>query len=137
MPYATVQDMIARFGEAELLRVTTPEDQPLDTINVDRVTQALTDASSLVDSYLRRKYVTPVAAPTPEIVRATCVLARYDLAFGSQTAPDEQKRLARKEVVEWLEAIGSGRVTLDGAIAFNPDASFARVQDRRRRRSAY
>lgn len=117
MPYATVEDMVARFGEAEMTRLTAAEGELDAGVVTAKVETALAEATGLIDSYLRRRYAVPLAAPVPaEIVRACCVLARYDLAHGEQREPSEQMRLARKEVVEWLAALADGKAVLDGAV---------------------
>ena len=127
--YSSIADMVARFGEAELVRLTTPLGADRVAIDGVRVAQALTDASGLIDSYLRRRYAVPLAAPPAEVTRAAAVLARYDLAFGPDRAPTEETRLARKDVVSWLDGIAAGSVTLDGAVPAG-EASYARTSDR-------
>ncbi|ABS69715.1 protein of unknown function DUF1320 [Xanthobacter versatilis] len=134
MSYATVTDMTSRFGAVEMLRVSVadgllpPEGEPMPT---GRIEQALSDASVLVDSYLRARYAVPVAPPPAELVRAACVLARYDLAHGGDREPSEQMRLARKEVLLWLEKLGSGAASLEGVVPVSA-ASGARTSDRLR-----
>jgi len=113
MPYATVQSMVDRFGETEVLRLSQPEDRTSETIVDAKVELAIADASSLIDDYLRGRYAVPLQAAPDSIVRAACVLARYDLAKGERTEPAEQMRLDRKEVISWLEGIAAGRVNID------------------------
>jgi phage gp36-like protein len=131
MPYGTVTDMIGAFGEVELIRLSAPEGAKLDGIDTARVTTALTNASDLIDSHLRRRYACPLATTPPAINRACLVLARYDLSFGGSTEPSEQARLARKETVEWLGHINAGSVTLEGV---EPASTvvYARTSDRGR-----
>ncbi len=132
--YATVDDMVSRFGEVELLRLSSAdgplpaEGEPMPT---DRIEQAIADAGRLIDSYLRQRYAVPVAPPPAELVRAACVLARYDLALGGDREPSEQMRLARKEVLTWLGQLGLGEASLEGAISLSAGSS-ARVSDRPR-----
>lgn len=134
MSYATVTDMTSRFGEVEMLRVSRAdgvlpaEGEPMPA---DRIVQALADASVLVDSYLRGRYAVPVVPAPAELVRATCVLARYDLAHGGDREPSEQMRLARKEVLGWLEKLGSGAASLEGIVPVSAAAG-ARTSDRPR-----
>ncbi|MDI4664712.1 DUF1320 domain-containing protein [Xanthobacter autotrophicus] len=134
MSYATVTDMTSRFGDVEMLRVCVAdgllpaEGEPMPTA---RIEQALWDASVLVDSYLRARYAVPVSPAPAELVRATCVLARYDLAHGGDREPSEQMRLARKEVLTWLADLGFGRVSLEGLVPVSAAAG-ARFADRPR-----
>ena len=129
MAYAAVQDMVARFGQTEVLRLSAPEGQPLDVIDQDRVNVALADASDLIDSYLRRRYLTPLVTVPQAVLRACCVLARHDLAHGNGLMPTEQMTTARKETVAWLESIRDGKTMLADATP-SGDQSFAQVSVR-------
>lgn len=130
MTYASVDDMVSRFGETEVLRFSAGDGPLPETIIPARIEQALADASARIDSYLRRRYTVPLAAPVPDvIVRAACTLARYDLAMGGDREPTEQMRLAQKDVIGWLEKIASGQATLEGAAPIAP-SSGARSSDR-------
>lgn len=131
MGYATVQDMIDRFGETEMIRLSQPEDRTADTVLVAKVETAIADGSALVDDYLRGLYGTPLTSPPESVVRAVCVLARYDLAKGERTDPTEQMRLDRKEVIDWLKGIAAGLVKIDAPPAGLPgNSGGARVSDR-------
>lgn len=127
--YATVTDMISRYGEVEMIRVSVADGEIPDAVVPDRIEGALDDASRLIDSYLRVRYGTPIQPPPSEVVRAACVLARYDLAHGGQREPTEQMRLARKEVREWLDSIAAGDAALEG-IAPLAGSGGARTSDR-------
>ena len=112
--YSSVADMTARWGEVEMIRLTSPSGAPLLCAPDPAViTRALTEASAIVDSYLRRRYETPVTAVVPEITRAAAILARYDLMFGDDRQPSEQATAARDAVVRWLESIRDGKTLLD------------------------
>lgn len=129
-PYAAIADMISRFGEAELLRNTTPAGREADTIDQVRVIGALAEATDTIDSYLRRRYAVPLSPPPPQIVRVCCDIARADLAnngVGQATKPQLE---ARKAGIDWLKQIADGHVTLDGQVPLNTSTSFARTSDR-------
>ncbi|QHW25649.1 DUF1320 domain-containing protein [Rhizobium leguminosarum bv. viciae 248] len=111
--YATVSDMIARFGETQIIRLSRPEDRTAETVDEDKVNTALADAGALIDGYIRGRYFVPIAAAPAEIVRATCILARYDLAQGENMDPSEEMSKARKDVISWLENIAKELVNLD------------------------
>ncbi|KNY13610.1 hypothetical protein AKG11_28145 [Shinella sp. SUS2] len=111
--YATVADMIARFGETQMIRLSRPEDRTAETVDVDKVMTALADATGVINGYVRGRYLVPIAVPPVEIVRATCTLARYDLAQGEHTDPSEEMGKGRKEVISWLENIAKELVHLD------------------------
>lgn len=118
MPYATLADMQALYGQAEMVRLTAPEgdlDGPVVGAKADR---ALADATAIIDSYLGRRYAVPLPAPIDAgIVRAACTLARYDLAHGEHREPTEQMRAARKDTIAWLEQLATGTAVLPGGVA--------------------
>jgi phage gp36-like protein len=116
--YATIQDMIDRFTEVEVLRLSANGGDLPDLIVDAPVLRALDDATSMVEGYLRRRVSVPLQAPIPaEVTRAVCILARYDLATGGDREPSTQMRNDRNDVVSWLNKIAEGYVTLEGAAA--------------------
>ncbi|WP_270682326.1 gp436 family protein [Aeromonas sp. QDB51] len=58
MSYASVSDMVTRFGEAELLRLAMT---PAGELDDAAITVALQDASALIDGYLAGRYPLPLA----------------------------------------------------------------------------
>jgi phage gp36-like protein len=111
--YATVSDMIARFGDTQIIRLSRPEDRTAETVDEDKVNVALADATALIDGYIRGRYFVPIAVPPAEIVRAACVLARYDLADNERSSPSEEMSKGRADVIKWLEQISKELVNLD------------------------
>lgn len=111
--YATVADMTARFGETQMIRLSRPEDRTAETVDEVKITTALTDATAVIDGYVRGRYLVPIASPPKEIVRAACILARYDLAQGEHTDPSEEMAKSRKDVITWLENIAKELIHLD------------------------
>lgn len=132
MSYASVADMVARFGETEMIRLSQPEDRTAETVLAAKVELALADATGLIDDYLRARYAVPLASIPDSVVRAACVLARYDLAKGERTEPTEQMRLDRKEVISWLQGIAGGDVNIAAPVAASASdgSSGARASDR-------
>lgn len=130
MAYASIQDLIERFGETEMIRLTTPPDQDMDTVQTAPAERALADASAVIDGYLRRRYQVPLDLVPAEIGRACCMLARFDLCLGGNREPSEQVVSARKDTVEWLTKISVGTVLLPLAEVKPGAQSFAQVQTR-------
>ncbi len=131
MAYATVRDMIERFGQTEMVRLTTPADQDLGGIVTEVAEAKLDDASAQIDSYVGKRYQVPMAVPPQVIVRAACILARYDLATGEQREPTEQMRLQRQETIAWLRDIANGNVVLELDEVAPGDESYAQASTRR------
>jgi phage gp36-like protein len=115
MAYATTSDMTSRFGESEILRLSSGDGPLPGAIVEPNVARALDDATAIVESFLRRRYLVPVAQPTADIVRAVCILARYDLSTGADKEPTTQMKDDRAATIAWLKAIADGGVTLEGA----------------------
>ena len=130
MAYAGVADLIQRFGERELIDNTTPEGMPRATIDQLRVSQVLTDASALIDSYLNRRFVVPLEDVPASVVNACCRIARFDLAQTGATQPTENMRTDRQDAIRWLELLARGTVTLDGQTAANESTSWSRISKR-------
>lgn len=115
--YATVTDMIARFGETHLIRLSNPEDRTAETVDAAKVERALSDATGEIEGYLRGYYALPVAAPPADLVRATCILARYELAQGEHVTPSDEMTKGRDDVLKWLREVSSRRVHLEAPLA--------------------
>ncbi len=133
--YASVNDMIARFGETQMIRLSRPEDRVATTVDNVKVETALSDATSLINDYIRGRYLVPIATPPESVVRAACILARYDLAQGEHTDPSEEMSKGRKDIITWLENIARELVNLDVALALSEGpavGSGPRMSDRDR-----
>ena len=77
MGYATITDLIDRYGEEELAqRTDRAAGQTIDSAVIDR---ALEDAAAEIDSSLAARYALPVASVPPLLVRLACAIARYHL----------------------------------------------------------
>ncbi|MGL4938434.1 gp436 family protein [Shewanella sp.] len=77
MTYATIDDLVMRFGAQELEQLA-PGLSP-GSINDALVQAAIMDACAEIDSYIGQRYTLPLAN-TPEImVGVTCDLARFRL----------------------------------------------------------
>ena len=107
MPYATLQDMIDRFGERELGQIA--QGVALEVIDADRVERALADASAEIDGYVGTRYPLPLAPVPALLTRAACDVARYRLY--DDAAPEEVRR-RYEDVARLLRHIAEGTVSL-------------------------
>ena len=112
MPYASVADLTERFGDDEIESLA--QGAPAGTIDTDKVTLAIEDAESEINSYLAQRYAVPVANFPKSITAACCDIARYRL-FAGQAHEDVTTRY--KDRIEWLKSIAKGLVTLGVAEA--------------------
>lgn len=116
--YATVEDMVERFTETQIMRLSDPSNHAAEAIDRDRVEVALRDATALINDYARRYYQVPLTPLSGDqlddsIIRSTCQLARHDLAQSDHTEPSEEMEKAVKKVMGWLEAIGKRLIELN------------------------
>lgn len=115
MPYATLQDLVTRYGRDELVAVTVlnreqdpgPDPDPDETV----ADQALADAAALIDSYLARRYTLPltVDATPPKLQSAACVIARYRL---HDDRASERIRQDYEDQIQWLRDLAAGRTDI-------------------------
>lgn len=128
MAYATVSDMVARWGRDEMIRLSASDEALTEEPVAAAIELALTDATGLINSYLRRRYTVPLSPVPQEVLRACCILARCDLAQGGGKTPSEEMRKQCEGTLRWLRELADGTGGLDVAVA--DTGSGARVQDR-------
>ncbi|MBB4845026.1 phage gp36-like protein [Paucibacter oligotrophus] len=125
MNYATVQDMIDRFGELELIQLTAGAGAVV--VDATKLERMLADAQAHIDGYVGLVYALPLLgcvkpAPTPQqptatelvppplLVRMACDVARYYLY--DQVAPEHEVFVRFKTAQRDLEAIAAGKAVL-------------------------
>ena len=123
MIYATVKDMVERYGEREMVALTDRDGT--GEANTSLLNRAIADAVAFVDGFVGRVYqlplagcaqpVTTVGAPVqyvapPVLTRITCDLARYYLYTD---LPDDHEVTRRhKQVIAELKALADGSTQL-------------------------
>jgi phage gp36-like protein len=122
MQYATVQDLIDRFSERELIALTDKDENA--AINTARAQVALDDARVFTDGYLGQVYRLPLAGcakpglpgnpvervSPPQLTRIVCDVARYYLH--DDLAPEHEVYRRYKDTQAQLQAIAEGRLLL-------------------------
>lgn len=115
MAYATPQDLLERFGAAEVAQLSGRTSGGVaDTAMLAR---ALADAQAEIDSHLAVRYLLPLATVPPLLVMLAADLARYHL--WRQDA-SELVTERYKAAVATLKRLASGAMLLDGAAASQP-----------------
>jgi phage gp36-like protein len=105
--YCTIEKLVSRFGEAELLRIADRDHD--DKIDASVVQEALDDASVEIDAYIGTRYSTPMD-PAPSLLERLCAdIARYRLYDEN---PLEEVDNRYKQAVATLRDISSGRASL-------------------------
>lgn len=105
MMYASAQDMRDRYDNLDMLLLQPDSDAP----NEKKLTQALTDAGALIDSYLSAKYTLPLAVVPQVLAQHCCAIAFYYLL--DQQATD-QARDRYRDALTWLREVKSGSIPI-------------------------
>ena len=108
MAYATKQDMIDRFGERELQRLT--DRAATGSIVDDVLDRALADADAAIDAYIGARYALPLASVPPVLVGTACDIARYRL---QENNPSEVATDRHAQAMRFLMALSRGDAKLD------------------------
>lgn len=111
--YASVADLVEELSAEVLLELTDDADTgSLADPGVQAVsTDALGDATALIDSYAGGRYVVPLT-PVPEIVNKYCTLiAAYFLYLRRGVVPPPVQT-AYDNAVSWLKDLSKGTVTV-------------------------
>lgn len=111
--YVTEQDLIDRFTEVHLAQLTSRNG--VDVIDSAVLERAQSDADAEIDSYLARRYATPITAPFPPVlVRLAGSMVRY---FLHKDEVPETVRKNYEDAISLLKKMASGDVLLAGAAA--------------------
>jgi phage gp36-like protein len=100
MSYASVNDMVIRFGEAKLLRLAMT---PTGELDQAAITIALQDAGALIDGYLAGRYPLPLAHIPSALVPICADIARHRL-YGEQAPEQIAKR--NEAALGFLKGVG-------------------------------
>jgi len=125
MAYATLQDLVDRFGAAELIQRTDRTKVPPEEIDADVVALHLADTDGLIDGYLKGRYALPLTPTPPALRKAACDIARRYIL--DESASDAVRK-AFDEALRLLRDVADGRVDLTVEGEAPPKASGGGVQ---------
>ena len=111
MSYATVQDMINRYPNRDLVQLTN-EDPTATTVNNAPITQALADASAEIDGYIEGRFTLPLIDPPAVLNRLTTDIAMYRMQSLRPLHDLEDARKRYEDAVAMLAKVGAGELTL-------------------------
>jgi phage gp36-like protein len=120
MSYAQEADMVARYGNNELIPLTNPDVVGATAIDANILQGALDDASAEIDSYLQSRYSLPLTTVPLTLVRHCCSIARYLLY--ADAAPEEVRN-RYKDAVTYLTNLSKGLVNIGADPATGPGAT--------------
>lgn len=115
MPYISQAEYLARYGNAETIRIT--DETKSGEVDSAKLSSAIDDASDIVDAYLGKRYALPLLE-TPALVKhATKALAREILhtARPLEAVTGEADRVRKQ-----LELIAKGTMILPLPLSGDP-----------------
>lgn len=115
MPYCTIDDLIKRYGERELIQRSDRD----NTGEIDNtiVQQAIDDGADEIDSYLTQ-YTLPLATVPVLLVRLNCDIARFNLYQDFDDVSAVKTRYDK--AVQLLRAIAKGDAKLNVSVDVAP-----------------
>lgn len=123
MTYATQQDLIDRFGQAELDQVA--DVSGTGVLDATRIARALGDADGEIDAALRGRYALPLGAIPELLRRIACDLARESLYEDMPTKVVEDRAKRSRDL---LLGIAKGTLTIDAPSAPVAESSAGLVE---------
>lgn len=112
--YVALQDLLDRGWERKLIQLTDRTNRPATTIDEITVDRHITDACSLIDSYLVKAYSLPLASAPPALRKVAADLAFYFL-HGDAVEKDGAVAVAYRDALRWLEQVARGLVVIEDA----------------------
>jgi phage gp36-like protein len=110
MAYASVQDMIVKFGLQEVKELSNLDDPMAEVVNEAIVTRALDDVSARMNGWIASRYDLSKVGDS-EVLKAACLdMARYELDKNLQR---EDVRLRYEDWRDWFRDLARGLVQLD------------------------
>ena len=116
--YATQQDMVDRYGEAELLDFS--DRVGAGRIDAAVVAQALASADAQIDAYVGTRYDLPLPEVPPLLVDLACTIARFRL---QKDRASERVKADYDTALKTLEHLASGKATLPISTGEAPPAA--------------
>lgn len=108
MSYASIDDMVKRYQRSNLDKLTADKSDNFEP-NDALITQALQDASALIDSYISPRYQLPLSVVPTTLARVCCDIAFYYLCDEQAT---EQCTQRYKDAIKWLGVVLDGKLPL-------------------------
>jgi phage gp36-like protein len=126
MPYTSLADLTARYGERLLVALTDRGDVATGAIDTSVVDRALADTDAMIDGYLAGRYALPLAAVPTILTDLAQQIAIWKLHVA---AADPKIEADYKDAMRALRDIAAGTITLSvaGVAPAGSGSSGARV----------
>ncbi|OTG68306.1 hypothetical protein B9T25_06390 [Acinetobacter sp. ANC 4470] len=112
--FATVEAIIRKFGEKEIIELTDNEAPYQDAINLNKLNAALEEANSEIEGYIAARYALPLQLVPPFLEALACHLTRYHACTGAMSDNDPIKT-RYDSAVKTLREISKGTIALGGS----------------------
>lgn len=112
--YVALDDLIDRGWERKLIQLTDRTNRPATTIDETTVARHITDACSIIDSYLVKAYSLPLTTVPAALKKVAADLAMYFL-HGDAVGKDDPVATAYRDGLRWLEQVARGLVVIEDA----------------------
>ena len=109
MPYAAVTDMENRYPARDLIAISDPNNQSIQTAVI---TQALADASVEIDAFLESRFALPLSDPPAILNLHCCTIAMYRLQSLRPLHDLEDARKRYDDAIKFLTQVAQGKLTL-------------------------
>lgn len=131
MTYATLQQLTDRYGEQMLVMLTDRGDVATGDIDVAVINRSLTDTDSMIDGFLKDRYILPIVATPPLLADIAQMIVIWKL---HRHQPNEKIEKDYKEAMSLLDRISTGKVRLpiDGVEPATAPTNGVRITDRER-----
>ena len=114
--YATIESMIERFGNEDLVEITDTEVPYTGEINLTKLQVAINSANAEVDAYLSKQLHVPTVLASPFVQMMSCDIARYHVALGNARVSERDEK--RYELaVKNLKMVNDGKIGIGAGTA--------------------
>lgn len=123
MSYATLDDMVTRFGAEKLTQLSRPDGGAESDPNAPDpvvIQAALDDATEMVNAYAAGRYTVPLN-PVPAPVRRWCADMTLYYLYLSQNGPPEDVRKSFEDALKGLSDMQKGVVIFQAGGVPSPE----------------
>lgn len=112
MSYITLQGLIDRYGEAELIQLTDVLDAGV--VDTDKIDRAIADADAEIDAYLAGRMTLPMATVPTVLERVAGAMVRYYLYKDAVTDLIKDQYTA---AIKFLANVANGTAQLGPSVS--------------------
>lgn len=107
--YCTQADLVERYSAAELAQLT--DETAAQAIDAAEVAKYCDEATSVIDSYVAKRYSVPLS-PVPTLIRMLACAIALKLLWKGRAGKESTVYLGYTDALKQLDAIATGKATL-------------------------